>query len=215
MQIHLTSKTLPLNVADGGITGVSAYLDQQEWQHISEAPWGISEPRPEVLFSIAHNPNGIYLKYKVSEEHILTRFKNINDPVYLDSCVEFFIAFAGDNAYYNLEFNAAGVALGGYGAGKNDRVVLPLEHLREIEMGRTVPPHDLTAILQHWELTLFLPFELFVYHQITSLSGQVCKVNFYKCGDDLPKPHFLSWAPLNHSYPEFHLPHLFGTAMFV
>ena len=32
------------------------------------------------------------------------------------------------------------------------------------------------------------------------------KANFYKCGDKLPVPHFLSWKPINVPAPDFHLP---------
>ncbi|MBC7416687.1 MAG: hypothetical protein H7325_00845, partial [Pedobacter sp.] len=36
-----------------------------------------------------------------------------------------------------------------------------------------------------------------------------------KCGDDLPKPHYLSWNPItNVAEPNFHLPEFFANAIF-
>ena len=34
--------------------------------------------------------------------------------------------------------------------------------------------------------------------------------NFYKCGNQLPKPHFLSWNPIPTDNVQFHCPEFFG-----
>ncbi|MGH2565575.1 MAG: carbohydrate-binding family 9-like protein, partial [Ginsengibacter sp.] len=41
-----------------------------------------------------------------------------------------------------------------------------------------------------------------------------CKVNFYKCGDKLPKPHFLTWNTVETEDPDFHAPEYFGSMEF-
>jgi hypothetical protein len=46
------------------------------------------------------------------------------------------------------------------------------------------------------------------------LKGKTCRANFYKCGDDLPEPHFLSWNNIIADKPDFHLPQYFGTLTF-
>lgn len=66
-----------------------------------------------------------------------------------------------------------------------------------------------------WELTLMIPLEVFSYHQINSLKGRQSKVNFFKCGDELPEPHFLAWRNIIAASPDFHLPDFFGTMHFV
>jgi hypothetical protein len=38
--------------------------------------------------------------------------------------------------------------------------------------------------------------------------------NFYKCGDELPTPHFLSWNPIEWKEPSFHRPEQFGKLIF-
>ena len=38
--------------------------------------------------------------------------------------------------------------------------------------------------------------------------------NFYKCGDKLQTPHFLSWNPIDLEKPNFHCPEFFGMLRF-
>ena len=35
--------------------------------------------------------------------------------------------------------------------------------------------------------------------------------NFYKCGDETPAEHYLSWHPITSAGPDFHRPECFGT----
>ena len=52
------------------------------------------------------------------------------------------------------------------------------------------------------------------------VTAQMCirdreiKANFYKCGDELQTPHFLSWNPIKIENPDFHRPDFFGTLEF-
>ncbi|WP_350005689.1 carbohydrate-binding family 9-like protein, partial [Phocaeicola dorei] len=46
------------------------------------------------------------------------------------------------------------------------------------------------------------------------LDGMVVRANFYKCGDELQKPHFLSWSPIKIEKPDFHRPDFFGLLEF-
>ena len=47
-----------------------------------------------------------------------------------------------------------------------------------------------------WEVALVIPYSAFFLHDITSLDGKTLRANFYKCGDKLQTPHFLSWNPI-------------------
>ena len=40
--------------------------------------------------------------------------------------------------------------------------------------------------------------------------GDVIKGNFYKCGDETPRPHFGAWSPIENPTPDFHRPEFFG-----
>lgn len=183
---------------------------------ISNNPWNY-EFSGEADFSIAYTQAGILLQFNVIEENVLSRFTKANDPVYKDSCVEFFIALNNEAAYYNFEFNCTGTCLAGYGTSATDRKLLSTEKINQIEVTSTFK--SLTFKEQemvNWQLTMLIPNEVFEFHKIDNFNGQEANVNFYKCGDDLPKPHYLCWNPIiNSEEPNFHLPAYFGKAVFL
>jgi hypothetical protein len=42
------------------------------------------------------------------------------------------------------------------------------------------------------------------------VKGKKMRGNFYKCGDELSVPHFVSWTKINTPNPSFHVPECFG-----
>jgi hypothetical protein len=196
------------------IGAVSSFLNGSERQNIDNLLWSNDGYKPAVSFAMAYTEDSILLKYFVTEKYVKADYYQINDPVYKDSCVEFFIAFGDDENYYNLEFNRIGTALIAYGSGKNDR-----EMLNESIISKIKSQHTITASANDdgntaWDLTLSIPFALFIHNTISSLAGMQCKANFFKCGDDLPAPHFLSWNAIDYPQPNFHLPRFFGRITF-
>jgi hypothetical protein len=194
------------------IGAVSKVLDAMERNSIGFAPWGEGAEQPRVSFVIAHGSTAIYLKYYVEEPTIKAEHLNLNDPVYKDSCVEFFIAFNGDKNYYNLEFNCVGNCRGQYGVSKLEREFLAPELLKTIRHGTSMKGHGSQEI--EWELTLCIPLSVFSYHPMLSLESCRAKGNFYKCGDDLPEPHYLCSSKITAPFPEFHLKEFFSEISF-
>jgi hypothetical protein len=176
-------------------------------------PWQASVYKPDVAFNIAYGDNAVYLKFFVKEKYFRAEYKKINEPVYKDSCVEFFISLTDDRTYYNFEFNALGTALVAYGS-SSERVQLPASVISQV---KSLASHK-TSYSDHlpfqWELTLAIPFDLFCANSISTLNGTSCKANFYKCGDELPEPHFLCWSNIIAPKPDFHLPQYFGNLIF-
>ena len=43
----------------------------------------------------------------------------------------------------------------------------------------------------------------FLSMPLPGLDGMSIRANFYKCGDELQKPHFLSWNPIKIEKPDF------------
>ena len=193
---------------------VSTALDEQPQQALNNAPWAAAYPyKPEVFFAIAHGDSAVYLKFYVSENATQALHTRINEPVYKDSCVEFFVAFDNEDNYYNFEFNCAGNCLVGFGAGRDNRTLLPVNIIKQIKTETSMVTQDTDAPIT-WQLTVVIPFEAFHYHHIISLENQTCRANFYKCGDDLPQPHFLSWNNIETTQPDFHRPEFFGKVVF-
>ncbi|MBC7745183.1 MAG: hypothetical protein H7096_08780 [Flavobacterium sp.] len=190
------------------LSQISKFLDTIKPENIAIAPWPQYNYKPTVSFSTAHNGKSIYIKYYVSEEETKTRFTEINEPVYRDSCVEFFISFDDNQKYYNFEFNSSGICRAGFGENRETRELLPVNVISSIEFitsNRLSEDH-----YSYWDLCLSIPVTVFCHHHIINLAGKHCKANFFKCGDDLAKPHFLTWNNIIAKEPNFHLPEYFG-----
>lgn len=198
------------------IEAISAILDTLVKSYIDKISWPKFPYKPKVSFSIAFSDNCFLLKYYVVEMDILAKYTNSNGPVYKDSCVEFFIAFDNDVNYYNLEFNCVGTCHIGFGKEKEGRQLLPEPLIKNIKYQSKIKSdsHSKEPTV-YWELTLIIPFEIFCHHNIRSLSEIFCRVNFYKCGDDLPMLHYLSWNEIISSNPNFHLPDFFAPVRFL
>ncbi|SEA75646.1 carbohydrate-binding family 9-like protein [Pedobacter hartonius] len=188
-------------------------LKVEPWNAITHTPWQKPYPKPEASFAIAHGNDAVFLKYSVEEETLRSTYVHPNDPVYNDSCVEFFIGFEGEPGYYNFEFNCAGTCLAGFGEGR-ERLLLPAEKILKIRQHSLVSKMTGENLI-HWELTLIIPLEVFIHHQLKELSKMNGKGNFFKCGDGLPKPHYLSWTAIAAPEPNFHLSEFFGNLSFM
>jgi hypothetical protein len=173
------------------LSEVAETLHNLEKSVLSYAPWPGYPYKPDVSFSIAHGPSALFLQYQVKEKFIRAVSGSINEPVYKDTCVEFFISLDDGATYYNFEFNCIGTVLAGFGSGRESRELLSQATLEKIETEVCI---SRGASRIEWEITLFIPFETFLYHSLGSLQGKILKANFYKCGDELPEPHFLSWS---------------------
>ena len=205
-----------LKVADSNISinNISFLIDRFKRNKLDNVPWSQYNYKPSVEFTIAYNDNNIFLKYYVNETSIRTVNTAINSSVWEDSCVEFFIRFEDDNAYYNFEFNCIGTALVGYGESKTGRLLLPEELVSNIICRSVIVKHPSSTNV-HWELTVAIPKILFCYNKIDSLKEKRGTANFYKCGDQLPVPHFVSWSNILSPEPNFHLPEFFGAIHFL
>jgi hypothetical protein len=166
-------------------------------------------------FSIGHNRSNIFLTYHVEEPHVRAVQTEFNSPVWEDSCVEFFFS-PEEDYYYNFEINAIGTVLCAYGINRHRR-----EHLSESVLGKiTTEPSLGRKPIEgiwgrvRWSLRITIPLETFVCSRIQSLSGLEARGNFYKCGDKLDRPHYLSWNPVPSPHPDFHLPEHFGPLTF-
>jgi hypothetical protein len=194
-------------------TGLSSLLDGFDTHKIIDTPWKDFPYRPEVSFAIAHSNDCIFLKYFVSENAIRAVNSQINSAVWEDSCVEFFIHFNDDKGYYNFEFNCIGTQLGGFGKTRSERDLLPKELVGTIQTESFISKVKAKEAV-YWELSVAIPLNIFIHHQFSTLSGQEGRVNFHKCGDQLPMPHFLAWNNIQSSEPNFHLPEFFGEIYF-
>lgn len=196
------------------ISTIADRLRETEKQTLPFAPWAKADAyKPDVAFTIAYGREALFLQFDVTEKFIRAAYGRTNEPVYKDSCVEFFLSFDDGVTYYNFEFNCIGTVLAGFGKEKAVRQPLPQAVLEKIKSGIIITRGGGEKTM-HWEITVLIPFSVFLHHPLSSLQGKGCKGNFYKCGDDLPEPHFLSWSNVESGEPNFHLPQFFGTLHF-
>lgn len=178
--------------------------------YIACVNWAEYPYAPVAAFDIARSDTHLVIRYFVRGEGIRATYARDGEPVWRDSCVEFFVREPGSECYYNFEFNCIGTCLAGYGAGRNGRTPLPdgqLERIvRHASPGRE--PLGEKSGIQAWELIVAIPFELFGADP--ERLPETLRANFYKCGDDTPIPHFVSWNPIDAPSPDFHLPEFFG-----
>lgn len=183
---------------------------------ISCVNWPEEYPsKPKVSFKIAHNSTHIFLHFFVEENEILANTAEDNGPVWTDSCVEFFMSF-DESHYYNAEFSCIGKALLGYRQGKEKSSHAENNILQSIKRYPSLDnkPFDKKQGDFKWNLLVVIPVTAYWQSGLKSFDGVKAKANFYKCGDNLTIPHFLSWNPIHTEKPNFHVPQFFGEISF-
>lgn len=192
---------------------ISLVLDKAPKQQLVYVPWTDYPYHPDVRFSMAHGSDAVFIKYFVKEKTVRAVNNTLHSPVHTDSCVEFFIGLDDGPAYYNFEFNCIGTHLIGYGENKAGRTLLP-PGISQLIKYKAELSNDQNQASIGWELTLMIPVAAFYFHNIQTLKGRNCVANFYKCGDELPEPHFVTWSNIQWPQPNFHLRQFFGTLEF-
>ena len=173
--------------------------------------------KPQVSFALAHCSDAILLHYKVSEQSVLAHCSFDRESIWQDSCVEFFLSpEPGDGLYYNFEFNCIGRMYACVGPDRNKRNFLPDSAFCAVQRYATLGgnPFEQRKGGYDWELSVVIPVRCLTAHDIKKLDGRRMKGNFYKCGDHLSVPHFVSFAPIGVPKPDFHRPEFFCTLEF-
>lgn len=147
------------------------------------------------LWCVESNPRAIYTKH--------------NEPVFKDSCLEFFFSMnAPDkpkNGYINIESNCNPTTLIAYGFDRYTRTPI-------VELG--IKPFDVRSSLtpERWDLYEFVPLsvlkQVFKLDEVTESTE--FRGNFYKCGGEHRIQPYGSWAPISSPTPDFHRPDCFG-----
>jgi len=187
-----------------------------EFQLIETINWTEFPYKPEIKFKMAYCEDQIFLKYYVTEENIMARETRVNGEVYKDSCVEFFISTNGKKTYYNFEFNCVGILHVGYGPGRANRVLTDPGILKLIKVRSSLgnQPFEEKMGGYQWEMMIIIPKERLTHDKDLVLKGLKANANFYKCGDETSKPHYVTWNPIGTKDPDYHQSAYFGELIF-
>ena len=170
---------------------------------------------PQVSFKAFHNGEKFFLQYNVTEKDLHSKIVDNFGEVWTDPCVEVFIA-PDENTYYNFECTCIGRMLVACHAKGKETEPMSLDMLATIERYPTLGSENfaLREGEQSWSIIEVIPSAALFNHDVPEWSGLSMRANFYKCGDNLPNPHFLSWNKIDFPRPNFHLPEFFGEIVF-
>lgn len=201
-----------------GLDEISGKLDDLNLKNPVEVlNWKSFAYKPDVSFTIAYTRHEMLLKYYVTEQWFKAEKTETNQDVYEDSCVEFFVSPSDDGIYYNLEFNGIGTCLMGSGTGRENRKRADPEIISRIRRKGSAGEKSVSEKSggYSWTITMAIPFNVFFHNDISGLKGMTFRANFYKCGDKLSVPHYVTWNPVGTAKPDYHRPEYFGLLKFI
>lgn len=177
--------------------------------------------RPVASSKVMYDKESLYVIFNVHDRFIRCITKEINGPVWEDSCVEFFFApeITKPERYFNLEINCGGTPLMHFNkiAGKETTILDPAD-IKMIEIAHSLPVTTDPEITDpvNWTIEYRIPLALLEkYSQVTRPEpGIEWKANFYKIAENNSNPHYMTWSVVKNEVPNFHLPQFFGVLKF-
>lgn len=148
---------------------------------------------------------GLAAKLTAFEKNPLAEKQNFNDPVYEDSCLEFFAMFdSKGEKYLNFEMNSNGAFLATVREARGE--VVTIDNFIDL------PVVNVEKDEEKWSVEIFLSFEDIekMFPNSSFESGMVIPANFYKCGDKTAVPHYGMWNEIGGSVVSYHQPEYFG-----
>lgn len=162
---------------------------------------------PEVIFYPELTKNGVRMHITVQEANPKRVMTEHFQPVYLDSCVEWFVNFSPETSdrYFNFEVNANGVMNVAYRKDRFEAICLTAEDVESLHIRTDIGETE-------WTVEYEVPFSLMEKYVPGFVRAEEMKVraNFYKCGDETEFPHFGAWKAVEVPEPDFHRPEFFG-----
>lgn len=169
---------------------------------------------PHVEARLAYDAQNLYVHFTVKEPHICATHMEQNSDVCQDSCVEFFFQPdpANDRRYLNFEMNCLGVLLVGIGSFRDDLQFITRESDDIFDIHTTVTQENMAQYDGQWSVEYTIPMSFLrqYFPNLTFEPGHKMTANFYNCGDDDERSHYLCWNFIDAPHPDFHLPQFFG-----
>ena len=170
-------------------------------------PWDVNGYKPEVEFKLSVDEVGFHMHIRAKETNPRREYKEHQNMVCEDSCVEWFVNFMPEECdrYFNFETNANGATYAAFRKDRFEYQMLEDEDIEEMNIR--------TEILEkEWVVDYVVPFSLIRKYvpQYQFCEGMKISTNFYKCGDKTELPHYGIWKEFPIPAPDYHLPHFFG-----
>lgn len=193
--------------------------------NIANWPERNGEYRPAATFKMIYSDSHLYIRYRVREKALKAIYGcDAGAKPWTDDCMELFIIpDTEDMVYFNIEMNCIGKGIIGKGALRKDRYRLTPEELEQVRrfstlgseaFGVRVLPAESDEWYE-WSMIIAVPFDILCGEKgVSVVKGKRALGNVYKCGDDMPQPHYLTWSPIGTPSPNYHVPEYFGYFVF-
>ena len=163
---------------------------------------------------IARTEDSLIVDFHVSGLDLRVQNLSDNQRQWEDSCCEFFVADPSDGTYYNFELTCIGSLLAAKRTSRTEKTMFTGAQLGRVIRHSTLPRKEFHSEGGpfSWSVALLVPFDLIGVDPADlppSLKG-----NFYKCGDGLTVPHYITWAPIDTPRPDYHRPEFFAPVTF-
>jgi len=184
---------------------------------INTVNWERFPYMPDVEFAIGYTSREFLIKYFITEWFFKAEKTESTENVFEDSCVELFILPDDSSTYFNFEFNGIGTCLAAAGSNRFNRTLLDKNVIKTIRRKGSAGGQPVAEVKMEysWTIVAAIPFRIFFGNVRPDFKNLKMKANFYKCGDRLTVPHYLTWNPVNTGKPDFHRPEYFGTLRFI
>lgn len=200
--------------------------DKPQWKEIETIKINnfvgiLTSFQPTAEAKVSYYGSYLFVIFRVKDRYVQCVNKNINGPVWEDSCVEFF--FSPDKnfplRYFNIEVNCGGTALMHYNiVPRKEFKIIEKKEVKKIKIAHSLPkitnPELSDSIT--WTIEYRMPFSLIEKHSNATnpQKGDIWKANFYKVADKTSNRHYISWSPLGNGVVDFHQPQFFGDLKF-
>jgi len=169
--------------------------------------WGTDYTPKAYAQVIFKEGDGFYVRMECEETDPRAVYIDYSDPVYEDSCLEFFVIYMPDlsGKYINTEMNANGAYLCYFCESNSNNVTIDT-------ITDSMPAVTLFKNETSWGVSLYVPLGLIndAYGSADITLGSKVLANFYKCGDKTAVRHYGSWNEVINESPNFHLPEYFA-----
>lgn len=200
---------------DGEVWGGVEAIDIKEYMGPAE------QFKPKTQVKLLYDDNFVYVIFRVEDKYIRAVATKHQEPVYTDSCIEFFFTPGEDisEGYFNLEVNCGGMVVSRHqSAPMENRNPLTDAEIESLEIYHSEPkivePEKQEPTT--WLIEYRVPIDMLEKFCPVArpAPGTIWRANFYKCGQETSHPHWLTWSVVDNPKPQFHMPEFFGTLEF-
>ena len=108
LSLKYISKLEGIDIKDAAVY----FKRNQVFEYVDMLNWPTLFPyKPVCNFNIACSTQSLFMHFNVNEKNIRALNSTDQEPVWEDSCMEFFYKLPEEEHYYNFEFNLIGTCL--------------------------------------------------------------------------------------------------------